>query len=102
MERKFLRSSGSWVKPPVAKITALRALTRITPSSFWASTPMTSPLSLRITFCTRCPVLMVTPSRRHDVDSVRVATCPPSDMEGAPSLGKRTRPVAPMVSISAK
>src|SRR3954465_8923598 len=42
-ERKLARSSGSCVKPPDAKITALPARTRTVPSGPVASTPTTAP-----------------------------------------------------------
>ena len=61
--RKLVRRSSSWVKPPVAKMTALRAPIRCTaPSGVLASTPATRPLSTT-TRCTRWHVRMSTPSR---------------------------------------
>ena len=99
--RKFWRSSGSWVKPPVANTTALAAPTlTVAPSAVVASTPVTRPPSSRTTRCTRCPVLTSTPSRSAAALRVRMATAPPSDMVSRASEGTSTRPVGALSSGS--
>ena len=90
--RWLRRSSTSWVKPPEAKITALRARTRSFPSGPVASTPATAP-SLVSSRWTRCSVRTSTPSRSAAALSVRMPFRPPSDIVSRASRGTNTRPV---------
>ena len=102
--RKFLRMVTSWVKPPVANTTALRALRRtVLPAAVSASTPITAPLPSTMVRCARWPVRMSMPSARALPPIVRIATSPPSDIVGSASLGSSTRPFGALSSgISAQ
>jgi hypothetical protein len=88
------------VKPPDAKITALRARTRSVPApGTLASTPTTAP-SETTRRCTRWPVRMSTPSRCAASDIVRTPTSPPSDIVSRAPSGTSTRPVGALSSGS--
>jgi hypothetical protein len=98
--RWLRRSSTSCVKPPEAKMTALRARTRTrAPSARLASTPTTVP-SPRSRRWTRWPVRTSTPSRSAAALIVRIPLTPPSDIDSRASRGTYTRPAGALSSGS--
>jgi hypothetical protein len=98
--RKLVRRSRSWVKPPLAKTTALRAATRtVAPSAVVASTPTTAPPETT-SRCTRCPVRTTTPSRSAAAAIDATPTAPPSDMDSRAPSGTSTRPFGALSSGS--
>ncbi len=98
--RKLVRSSSSCVKPPVAKITALRAPIRCVRPSGGARLDPGDATALDHRRCTRWLVRISTPSRSAAALNVRMAFSPPSDMDSDASRGTSTRPYGALSSGS--